>query len=141
MNISNKQIYPNNKNFELKYTIEFTQNKKVFEEIGTAKFTHNKLNRKEYDNLNDAIYSFNSLYYNNTVLHCMLFSELIIDGITVQEDCISIMPILDTKSYYQVEQTNEALNSEVSDRTIFLNHYNISEQEYRKQVEKYKEVI
>jgi len=139
MNISNKQTYNSNKNFELKYILEFTQNQKVFEEMGKSTFTHDKLNRREFDNLNDAIYSFNSCYYNNTVLHCMLFSELIIDGITVQEDCISCMPILDTKLYYQTEQTKEALNNEIEDRTIFLKHYNINEQEYRKQVKQYKE--
>ena len=141
MNISNKQIYPSNKNFELKYILEFTQNQKVFDEMEKASFTHDKLNRIEFDNLNDAIYRFNEIYYNNTVLHCMLFSELIIDGITVLEDCISCMPILDTKSYYKVKQTEESLKSEIEDRTIFLNHYNVNEQEYRKQVKQYKEVI
>ena len=128
--MSNKHILPNNKNYELKYTIEFTQNKKVFEDMEKSNFDYSRLNKKQFDNLNEAIYLNTSLHYNDTVLYVSCYQELIIDGITVQEDYITNMPIIDTKEYYKASECKEVLQHEISRRNIFLNKYNISENHY-----------
>ena len=88
------------------YTIEYTRDQKVFDIMPTAKFTDDMLDKKQFDYLEDAISFWNSLYYDETVLHVMLFEQILLDGKIVLEQCkdMVVPTVLDTISKQRVKQ-------------------------------------
>ena len=94
------------KDIKTLYTIEYTRDQKVFDIMPTAKFTDDMLDKKEFDYLEDAISFWNSLYYDETVLHVMLFEQILLDGKIVLEQCkdMVVPTVLDTISKQRVKQ-------------------------------------
>ena len=94
------------KDIKTLYTIEYTRDKKVFEIMPTAKFTDDMLDKKQFDYLEDAISFWNTLYYDETVLHVMLFEQILLDGKIVLEQCkdMVVPTVLDTISKQRVKQ-------------------------------------
>jgi 5-bromo-4-chloroindolyl phosphate hydrolysis protein len=71
------------------------------------------------------------MYYNQTVLYLQLYQELIIDGVTVQEDYIDTMPIINTKEYYKADEYKKLYEQETQNRQTFLNNINLTDKQYR----------
>ena len=94
------------KDIKTLYTIEYTRDQKVFDIMPTAKFTDDMLDKKQFDYLEDAISFWNTLYYDETVLHVMLFEQILLDGKIVLEQCkdMVVPTVLDTISKQRVKQ-------------------------------------
>ena len=94
------------KDIKTLYTIEYTRDQKVFDLMPTVKFTDDMLDKKQFDYLEDAISFWNSLYYDETVLHVMLFEQILLDGKIVLEQCkdMVVPTVLDTISKQRVKQ-------------------------------------
>lgn len=94
------------KDIKTLYTIEYTRDQKVFDIMPTAKFTDDMLDKKQFDYLEDAISFWNSLYYDETVLHVMLFEQILLNGKIVLEQCkdMVVPTVLDTISKQRVKQ-------------------------------------
>ena len=94
------------KDIKTLYTIEYTRDQKVFDIMPTAKFTDDMLDKKQFDYLEDAISFWNTLYYDETVLHVMLFEQILLDGKIVLEQCkdMVVSTVLDTISKQRVKQ-------------------------------------
>ena len=94
------------KDIKTLYTIEYTRDQKVFDLMPTVKFTDDMLNKKQFDYLEDAISFWNTLYYDETVLHVMLFEQILLDGKIVLEQFkdMVVPTVLDTISKQRVKQ-------------------------------------
>ena len=94
------------KDIKTLYTIEYTRDQKVFDIMPTSKFTDDMLDKKQFDYLEDAISFWNTLYYDETVLHVMLFEQILLDGKIVLEQCkdMVVPTVLDTISKQRVKQ-------------------------------------
>ena len=94
------------KDIKTLYTIEYTRDQKVFDIMPTANFTDDMLDKKQFDYLEDAISFWNTLYYDETVLHVMLFEQILLDGKIVLEQCkdMVVPTVLDTISKQRVKQ-------------------------------------
>ena len=94
------------KDIKTLYTIEYTRDQKVFDIMPTAKFTDDMLDKKQFDYLEDAISFWNTLYYDETVLHVMLFEQILLDGKIVLEQCkdMVVPTVLDTISKQRIKQ-------------------------------------
>ena len=122
-----------NKNIKTHYYIEYTRNQKVFDIMDTAQFEFSMLDRKDFDYLEDAITFWNSLYYDESVLHVMLFEEIILDGDIILEQCkdMVVPTVLDKISTQRVKQAemekeaykeeNERLKSWLVDHGVDVN--------------------
>ena len=118
------------KDIKTLYTIEYTRDQKVFEIMPTAKFTDDMLDKKQFDYLEDAISFWNTLYYDETVLHVMLFEQILLDGKIVLEQCkdMVIPTVLDTISKQRVKQAEanmEAYKAENEKLKKYLAKYGI----------------
>ena len=91
------------------YTIEYTRDRKVFDIMDTVKFTDDMLSKKQFDFLEDAISFWNTLYYDESVLHVMLFEQILLDGEVILEQCkdMVVPTVLDTISKQEVKQARE----------------------------------
>ena len=122
-----------NKNIKTHYYIEYTRNQKVFDIMDTAQFELSMLDRKDFDYLEDAITFWNSLYYDESVLHVMLFEEIILDGDVILEQYkdMVVPTVLDKISAQRVKQAemekeaykeeNERLKSWLVDHGVDVN--------------------
>ena len=118
------------KDIKTLYTIEYTRNQKVFDIMPTAKFTDDMLDKKQFDYLEDAISFWNTLYYDETVLHVMLFEQILLDGKIVLEQCkdMVVPTVLDTISKQRVKQAEanmEAYKAENEKLKKYLAKYGI----------------
>lgn len=118
------------KDIKTLYTIEYTRDQKVFDIMPTSKFTDDMLDKKQFDYLEDAISFWNTLYYDETVLHIMLFEQILLDGKIVLEQCkdMVVPTVLDTISIKRVEQAEanmEAYKAENEKLKRFLAKYGI----------------
>ena len=118
------------KDIKTLYTIEYTRDQKVFEIMPTAKFTDDMLDKKQFDYLEDAISFWNTLYYDETVLHVMLFEQILLDGKIVLEQCkdMVVPTVLDTISKQRVKQAEanmEAYKAENEKLKRYLAKYGI----------------
>ena len=118
------------KDIKARYIIEYTCDKKVFDIMPTVKFTDDMLTKKEFDYLEDAISFWNSLYYNENVLHVMLFEEILLDGEVILEQCkdMVVPTVLDTISKQRVKQAEanmEAYKTENEKLKRYLAKYGI----------------
>ena len=95
-----------NKDIKTLYTVEYTRDKKVFDIMDKKEFTFDMLDKKQFDYLEDAISFWNTLYYDETVLHVMLFEQILLDGEIVLEQCkdMVVPTVLDTISKQRVKQ-------------------------------------
>lgn len=118
------------KDIKTHYYIEYTRDQKVFDIMDTVKFDFNMLNRQDFDYLEDAISFWNSLYYDESVLHVMLFEEIILDGeiILEQHKDMVVPSVLDKISEQKVRQAETALEEYKKENELlknFLKRYNI----------------
>ena len=118
------------KDIKTLYTIEYTRDKKVFDIMPTANFTFDMLDKKQFDYLEDAISFWNTLYYDETVLHVMLFEQILLDGKIVLEQCkdMVVPTVLDTISKQRVKQSEanmEAYKAENEKLKKYLAKYGI----------------
>lgn len=118
------------KDIKTLYTIEYTRDRKVFDIMPTSKFTDDMLDKKQFDYLEDAISFWNTLYYDETVLHVMLFEQILLDGKIVLEQCkdMVVPTVLDTISKKRVnhaEASMEAYKAENEKLKRFLAKYGI----------------
>lgn len=100
-----------NKDIKTHYCIEYTRNQKVFDIMDTAEFDFSMLDRHDFDYLEDAISLWNKLYYDESVLHVMLFEEIILDGEIILEQCkdMVVPSVLDRISEQRVRQAETAM--------------------------------
>lgn len=115
-------------NIKTKYTIEFTMDQKIVDIMGTTKFNFDMLKKLEYDYLQDAIMTYNKLYYNDKVLHVMLFEQIILDDEILLEQCkdmigTSILPQDVQKRVNRIEEDNKILSDELNLYQEFIKKY------------------
>ena len=111
-----------------KYTIEFTRDQKIFDMMDTAKFKFDMLNKLEYDYLQDAISDYNRLYYDDSVLHVMLYEQIILNDEIILEQCkdmtgTSILPQDVQKRVNRIEEDNKILTNELNLYNEFIKKY------------------
>lgn len=118
------------KDIKTHYYIEYTRDQKVFDIMDTTKFDFSMLDRRDFDYLEDAVSFWNSLYYDESVLHIMLFEEIILDGQIVLEQCkdMTVPSVLDKISKQRVKQAEievEAYKQENARLRKFLEKHGI----------------
>lgn len=130
-------------NIKTKYTIEFTRDQKIFDMMDSSKFTFDMLNKLEYDYLQDAISAYNKLYYDDSVLHVMLFEQIILDDEIILEQCKdmignSILPQDVQKRVNRFEEDNKILSDELNLYNEFIKKYKAEKlfQEFKQEVTK-----
>jgi hypothetical protein len=84
----NNQTILKQSNVSIEYIVEYTFNKSVFDNMEKASFDFNSLDKKVFNNLNQAIQLFIK-YKNGNALYCQLFQSVKVGDITVIEDCIT----------------------------------------------------
>jgi len=128
------------KDIKTHYYIEYTRDQKVFDIMDTVKFDFFMLDRKDFDYLEDAISFWNHLYYDESILHVMLFEEIILDGeIILEQNKDMVVPsVLDKISVQRVKQAEterEAYKKENDLFRKFLAKYNIDMKRVIKETE------
>jgi len=128
------------KDIKTHYYIEYTRDQKVFDIMDTVKFDFSMLDRKDFDYLEDAISFWNHLYYDESILHVMLFEEIILDGeIILEQNKDMVVPsVLDKISVQRVKQAEterEAYKKENDLFRKFLAKYNIDMKRVIKETE------
>ena len=110
-----------NKDIKTRYTVEWTRNQKILDMMDTAEFDFNMLDKRQFDYLEDAISFWNKLYYEETVLHVMLFEEIILDGKTILEQCkdMIVPSVLDKISQSRVSQAEKAMETYKKENDLF----------------------
>lgn len=95
------------------YQIEFTRDKKVFDIMDTVKFSDDMLDKKQFDYLEDAVCFWNSLYYDETILHLMMFEQILLDGEIILEQCkeFRLPTVLDDISKQRIKQAEETVRA------------------------------
>ena len=132
-----------NTNIKTHYVIEFTRDKKIFDIMDTTEFDFSMLNSLEFDFLEDAINTYNVLYYDETVLHVMMFEEVILNGKTVLEQsksmtALDILPKKVKQEIDRVNSYNEALREENDIFKEYLKRFNLNISDVKKQLENNK---
>lgn len=126
--------YRKNENIHAKYTIEFTRNKRVYDRMDKSDFDFSELDKREFHYLEDAIRVWNTLYYDETVLHLMLWEEIMDGEETLLEQCKdqTLPTVLDSISKKRVEDAEklaERYRKENEILTSFLKKYGIDAKE------------
>ena len=133
------------KDIKTHYYIEYTRDQKVFDIMDNAEFDFSMLDRKDFDYLEDAISFWNHLYYDESILHVMLFEEIILDGeIILEQNKDMVVPsVLDKISVQRVKQAEterEAYKKENDLFRKFLAKYNIDMKRVIKETEESTDV-
>ena len=110
-----------NKDIKTHYYIEYTRNQKVFDIIDTVEFDFSMLDRQDFDYLEDAISFWNHLYYDESILHVMLFEEIILDGETILEQCkdMVVPSVLDKISEQEVRRAEMTMKEYRKENDLF----------------------
>lgn len=121
-----------NTNIKIKYTIEFTRDKKILDSMEKSDFTFDMLDKREFDFLEDAINVYNVLYYDDTVLYIMLFEQVILDDEIILEQfkdmtSINILPHITQNKINKVELRNKLLIEENEQMEAFIKKYEAEE--------------
>ena len=129
-----------NKDIKTHYYIEYTRDQKVFDIMDTAKFDFSMLDRKDFDYLEDAISFWNRLYYDEKILHVMLFEQIILDREVILEqykDMVvpSVLDKISEQKVKKVEREREVYKKENDLFRKFLAKYNIDMQRVIKEFE------
>jgi hypothetical protein len=116
-------------NIKTKYTIEFTRDQKIFDMMDSSKFTFDMLKKIEFDYLQDAINAYNKLFYDESVLHVMLFEQIILNDEIILEQCkdmqsISILPKEIQNTVNRLELQDKMLTEENNQMKAFIKKYN-----------------
>lgn len=130
-------------NIKTHYVIEFTRDKKIYDIMDTTEFDFSMLNRLEFDYLEDAINTYNVLYYDELILHVMMFEEVILNGKTVLEQSKSmtaqnILPQKIKQDIDRLESHNKVLQEENELFKEYLKMFNMNIYDLKKQLEKHK---
>lgn len=128
------------KDIKTHYYIEYTRDQKVFDIMDTVKFDFSMLDRKDFDYLEDAISFWNHLYYDESILHVMLFEEIILDGeIILEQNKDMVVPsVLDKISVQRVKQAETERETYKKENDLFrkfLAKYNIDMKRVIKETE------
>ncbi len=109
------------KDIKTHYYIEYTRNQKVFDIIDTVEFDFSMLDRQDFDYLEDAVSFWNHLYYDESILHVMLFEEIILDGETILEQCkdMVVPSVLDKISEQEVRRAENAMKEYRKENDLF----------------------
>lgn len=109
------------KDIKTHYYIEYTRNQKVVDIMGTVEFDFSMLDRRDFDYLEDAISFWNCLYYDESILHVMLFEEIILDGEIILEQCkdMIVPSVLDKISEQMVRQAETAMEEFKKENDLF----------------------
>lgn len=109
------------KNIKTHYYIEYTRDQKVLDMMDTAEFDFSMLDRRDFDYLEDAVSLWNKLYYEETVLHVILFEEVILDGevILEQHKDMVVPSILDKISQSRIERAEKAMEEYKKENDLF----------------------
>lgn len=118
------------KDIKTHYYIEYTRDQKVFDIMDTAEFDFSMLDRRDFDYLEDAVSFWNRLYYDESILHVMLFEEIILDGEIVLEQCKdmvvpSVLDKISAQRVRQAEMEREVYKKENDLFKKFIEKYNI----------------
>lgn len=129
-----------NKDIKTRYTVEWTRDQKVLDMMDTAKFDFNMLDKRQFDFLEDAVSLWNKLYYEETVLHVMLFEEIIFDGEIILEQCkdMVVPSVLDKISSQRVERAEKTMEVYKKENDMFrkfLEKYHIDMKRIIKETE------
>ncbi len=114
-----------------KYEIEFTRDQKIIDRMDKSNFDFSELNKLEFDYLEDAINTYNLLYYDESVLHVMLFEQILLNNEIVLEQskdmtAYNILPRHIQNRIEQTEQTKEYLQSENNLYKNYLDKFGIT---------------
>lgn len=128
------------KDIKTHYYIEYTRDQKVFNIMDTAEFDFSMLDRRDFDYLEDAVSFWNYLYYDESILHVMLFEEIILDGeIILEQNKDMVVPsVLDKISAQRVRQAETERDSYKKENDLFrkfIAKYNIDIQRVIKETE------
>lgn len=129
-----------NKDIRTHYYIEYTRDQKVFDIMDSAQFEFSMLDRKDFEYLEDAVSFWNHLYYDGSILHVMLFEEIILDGETILEQCkdMVVPSVLDKISAKRVDQAEKAMEAYKKENDMFkkfLEKYHIDMKQVIKETE------
>lgn len=110
-----------NRDIKTHYYIEYTRDQKIFDIMDTAEFDFSMLDRREFDYLEDAVSFWNKLYYDESILHVILFEEIILDGkiILEQHKDMVVPSILDKISEQRVRQAETAMETYKKENDLF----------------------
>ena len=133
------------KDIKTHYYIEYTRDQKGFDIMDNAEFDFSMLDRKDFDYLEDAISFWNHLYYDESILHVMLFEEIILDGEIILEQCkdMIVPSVLDKISAQRVKQAETERETYKKENDLFrkfLAKYNIDMKRVIKETEESKDV-
>lgn len=128
------------KDIKTHYYIEYTRDQKVFDIMDTAEFDFNMLDRQDFDFLEDAVSFWNHLYYDESILHVMLFEKIILDGEIVLEqykDMVvpSVLDKISAQRVRQSEMEREVYKKENDLFKKFIEKYNIDMKRVIKELE------
>lgn len=89
--------------------------------MDTVEFDFSMLDRRDFDYLEDAISFWNKLYYEETVLHVMLFEEIILDGKVILEQYkdMIVPSVLDKISQSRVDRAEKAMETYKKENDLF----------------------
>ena len=89
--------------------------------MDTVKFDFSMLDRRDFDYLEDAVSFWNHLYYDESVLHVMLFEEIILNGDVVLEQYkdMVVPSVLDKISEQRVRQAETAMKEYKKENELF----------------------
>ena len=129
-----------NKDIKTRYTVEWTRDQKVLDIMDTAEFDFSMLDKRQFDFLEDAVSLWNKLYYEETVLHVLLYEEIILDGETILEQFkdMVVPSVLDKISAQRVNQAEKAMEAYKKENDMFkkfLEKYHIDMKRVIKETE------
>ena len=129
-----------NKDIKTRYTVEWTRDQKVLDKMDTTEFDFSMLDKRQFDYLEDAVSLWNKLYYEETVLHVLLYEEIILDGETILEQFkdMVVPSVLDKISAQRVERSEKAMEAYKKENDMFkkfLEKYHIDMKRVIKETE------
>lgn len=109
------------KDIKTHYYIEYTRDQKVIDMMDKAEFDFSMLDRRDFDYLEDAVSFWNKLYYEESILHVMLFEEIILDGeIILEQNKDMVVPsVLDKISAQRVDRAEKAMEEYKKENDLF----------------------
>lgn len=110
-----------NRDIKTRYTVEYTRNHKIFNIMDTKDFDFDMLDKKQFDYLEDAFSFWIYLYYDESVLHVMLFEQIILNGEIILEQCKDMVTptVLDKISAQKVRKVEKAMEEYKKENDLF----------------------
>jgi hypothetical protein len=116
-------------NFELIYSVEFTQKKNVY---NNGNIKYKECTVKEFNDLESALKLLREIEDSEYTLYSQLNIKLVINDMIVMEDTLLNLPATqqEVKMYNKYNELEEAYNSDTNNFKTFLQKYN-SEKLYK----------